>query len=152
MWNKLPWLLIALVIAIVLTMAAVATWLLQQKNSQLTENRPDGTLLQEQEEKSCGLPSAESVAANKTVAITGIGFDAEEVAIKVGQTVRWVNSGSNPHRVVVGPHPLHNSCLGLDTKSLGPNESFGFTFTKPGEWIVHDEMQLTNKSKIIVTE
>jgi plastocyanin len=152
MWQKLPWLLIIIVIFILIVMGGLAVWLLRQDNAHMDDKLPDQTLLDKRAEKSCGLPSAESVAANQTVMVSGIGFKPAEVAIKVGQTVRWTNNGSDPHRIVVGPHPLHNKCIGLDSKKLEPESSFGFTFTKPGEWIVHDENQLSNQAKIIVTE
>ncbi len=152
MWRKLPWLLIVIVGLLIVAMAGTAVWLLQHKNAELNNDHPDQSLLDEREERSCGLPSAKSVAATTTVQITGVGFNPAEVAIKVGQTVRWENSGTSPHRVVVGPHPLHNQCLGLDSKELAPHQSFGFTFTKPGEWTIHDENLVSNQAKIIVTE
>lgn len=152
MWQRLPWLLILFVALIIVIMGAVAIWLLQQKDSQSNTNNPAQSLLDERGEKACGLPSTEAVAATEIVSITNIGFEPAEVAIKVGQTIRWENNGTSSHRIVVDPHPLHNQCIGLDSKKMQPKESFAFTFTKPGEWILHDEQQLSNQSKVIITE
>ena len=152
MWQKLPWLLILVVGLIILLMGGAAVWLLQQEAANSNQDRPANSLLDERAERSCGLPSAETVAAQETVAVSSAGFEPAEVAIRVGQTVRWVNNDSSPHRVAIDPHPLHNECIGLDSKDLDPNASFGFTFTKPGEWNLHDDKQLSSRSKVIVTE
>lgn len=151
MWQRLPWILIISVVIILVILAGLTTWLLQQKNEK-SDTDLNRTLLTERQEKTCGIPSAESVAATEIIQISSTGFSASEVAIKVGQTVRWVNSGTGEHRVVVSPHPLHNDCIGLDSKELEPEQSFGFTFTKPGTWSVHDEKQLSNQATIVVTE
>ena len=152
MWQKLPWLLILVVGLIILIMGGVAAWLLQQEAANSNNDRPANSLLDERAERSCGLPSAETIAAQETVMISATGFEPAEVAIKVGQTVRWENNDNAVHRIAIDPHPLHNECIGLDSKDLEPSASFGFTFTKPGEWDLHDDKQLSNRSKVIVTE
>src|SRR5690606_26899391 len=112
---------------------------------------PVQTLLDEQDQNTCGLPSAESVAAQEVVLVSESGFNPVEVALKVGQTVRWQNIGNQDHRVVVGNHPLHNKCIGLDSKLMQPDQSFGFTFTKPGQWQVHLEENVSYFMTVIVT-
>jgi plastocyanin len=77
------------------------------------------------------------------VAISNFTFTPNELTIAPETTVKWVNHDDIPH--LVGEKALAFKSQALDT-----NDSFTFTFTKPGVveyfWVLHPHMT----GKIIV--
>jgi plastocyanin len=59
------------------------------------------------------------------VAISNFTFTPNELTIAPGTTVKWVNHDDIPH--LVG-----EKALAFKSKALDTNDSFTFTFTKPG--------------------
>ena len=55
-------------------------------------------------------------------------FVAPEVAVKVGETVRWDFQDLNPHTV---------SSAGFSSEPLTKGKSYSHTFTKPGTYMYH---------------
>lgn len=104
------------------------------------------------EDRTCGLPSANSIPADTTVTVTAEGFTASQVEIKVGRTVRWFNQDQSRHRVASDPHPTHDACVGFDSNDLADNQDFSFTFTKAGQWHYHDHHQPDLKGLVVVTD
>ena len=149
--SRFGWIAIIVATLIVASLIGLGVWTANQRQDQSRKNPPQ-TVIDEKAHRACGLPSAETVAAQEQVDIRSSGFSVAEVSIKIGQTVRWHNRDTNPHRIVSDPHPTHSDCIGLDSPELQTDQSYGFTFTKPGTWVVHDEFIPTNKSRIIVTE
>ena len=82
---------------------------------------------------------AGGLAATTNVSIVDFGFQPATVTIKVGDTVRWTNTGSFAHTSTSGtttggaPHPD-----GLwDSGSLFPGQTFSHTFTKSGVFLYY---------------
>jgi len=77
------------------------------------------------------------------VAISNFTFTPNELTIAPGTTVKWVNHDDIPHLVA-------EKALAFKSQALDTNDSFSFTFTKPGEveyfCVVHPHMT----GKIIV--
>jgi plastocyanin len=63
------------------------------------------------------------------VAIDNYSFSPSSLTVPVGTTVTWVNHDETPHTVVSGDDPRLFKSGGLDT-----DDSFSFTFTKPGTY------------------
>jgi plastocyanin len=60
------------------------------------------------------------------VAISNFTFTPNELTIAPGTTVKWVNHDDIPH-LVAEKH------LAFKSQALDTNDSFSFTFTKPGD-------------------
>lgn len=79
------------------------------------------------------------------------GFAPKEIAVSVGQTVRFVNESSGNMWVASDVHPTHNILPEFDQKqSVGNGESYEFTFTKTGEWKYHNHIKPNAIGTIIV--
>ena len=76
-----------------------------------------------------GEPTA---SAEETVnaSIANFAFDPKQLTVKAGTTVNWTNKDDTPHTVTSDSGVF--SSPGLDT-----NESFHFTFQKPGKFPYH---------------
>ena len=60
------------------------------------------------------------------VAISNFTFTPNELTIAPGTTVKWVNHDDIPHLVA-------EKALAFKSQALDTNDSFTFTFTKPGD-------------------
>ena len=74
------------------------------------------------------LVPAAAPADGKTVevAISNFTFTPNELTIAPGTTVKWVNHDDIPHLVA-------EKALAFKSQALDTNDSFSFTFTKPGD-------------------
>lgn len=75
------------------------------------------------------------------VKMTKNGFEPEEIKIKKGQTVTWVNEDTDFHWPASNLHPTHQIYPEFDSrKPLAPGEHWSVTFEKTGEWRCHDHL------------
>jgi plastocyanin len=74
-----------------------------------------------------GLASARARADDATVKIDNFTFEPEQLTVKVGATVTWINEDDSPHTVVASAHAFKSKALDTDDK-------FSFTFTAPGSY------------------
>ena len=78
-------------------------------------------------------------------------FAPREIAVTKGQTVRFINEGSDNMWVASDTHPTHTILPEFDSKkSLGNGENYEFTFTKIGEWNYHNHIKPNSIGTIIV--
>jgi plastocyanin len=85
------------------------------------------------------------------VNMTSSGFSPSTMTVKVGYTVKFVNTDTKNHWPASAVHPTHQVLPGFD--SLGavkPGESYSYTFEKAGQWGMHDHMNPSNTGKITV--
>lgn len=118
-------------------------------------------------EKETAPSSGESVIApaGNVVEITSSGFSPQELTIKKGETVRWINKQSRPSWPASAQHPTHtvypgSSILKCETsekssifdscKGLIEGGSWSFTFNEVGSWGYHNHLASDNFGKIIV--
>lgn len=102
-----------------------------------------------------------SPSSPKTVTITYAdqGYSPSEVTIKKGDTVKWVNQGTEDMWTASGPHPAHtgypttggcinstfDSCTGIKSGS-----SWSFTFDVTGTWLYHNHSNPGQRGKVVV--
>jgi plastocyanin len=81
-----------------------------------------------------------AVAATHTVAIDGVKFDPETIAIKAGDTVVWVNADPFPHTVT-------SQAGGFDSHDIAAGQSWSYLTTRAGVFpyicTFHPTMQAT---------
>lgn len=66
-----------------------------------------------------------AMATRHTVAIDGVTFVPATLAVKVGETVVWVNQDPFPHTVT-------SQTGGFDSHAMAPGQSWSYTPTKAG--------------------
>jgi plastocyanin len=84
------------------------------------------------------LPTA-ARAADMEVKIDNFTFGPQQLTVKAGTTVTWINEDDIPHTVVSTGH--------FRSKALDTDDKFSFTFTTPGSYQyfcgLHPHMQGT---------
>lgn len=68
---------------------------------------------------------AQAAPAPVTIKISNFTFDSAATIVSVGTTVTWVNEDDIPHTVVAEDKSFRS-------KALDTDDTFSFTFTKPG--------------------
>jgi amicyanin len=73
------------------------------------------------------VPIASAQAAGTEVQIDQFTFAPQQVTVKAGMTVTWINDDDAPHSVA-------SSTKLFKSKTLDTTDSFSFTFTTPGTY------------------
>lgn len=83
-----------------------------------------------------------AMAVTHTVTIDGVTFDPATLAVKVGDTVVWVNKDPFPHTVT-------SQARGFDSHAIAPGQSWSYTTTRAGMFpylcTLHPTMHATLK-------
>lgn len=98
------------------------------------------------------------------VTYNGSSFSPQEVTVKRGGTVKWVNAGSGNMWVASAQHPTHTAYSGTSRTQHCPDTTgtafdqcvgggdYSFTFAKTGTWGYHDHLNATAFGRVIVVE
>jgi len=106
------------------------------------------------------------VSAGATITFNGSSYDKASVTIPVGQSVKWVNSGSSNIWPASNSHPSHTDYPGTNNLNCGTpgspmfdactpivnGETFEFTFLDVGSWGYHDHLNTSLGGTITVVE
>ena len=84
-------------------------------------------------------------AGDAAVKIDNFTFGPEQLTVKAGTTVTWVNDDDIPHTVVASGHAFRSKALDTDDK-------FSFTFTAPGAYEYFCSLHPYMKAVVTVTE
>lgn len=137
-----------LIAAVVIIVLALAGWFLL-KPQELSAPQPpvevtstptptqspaasDGAMMEEEK--------TEEKIADKTVQIKSSGFKPQNITIKVGESVTWVNQDSQDHTVNSSPHPTHTDNPFLNVGLIRPGEEKSLAFDKAGTYKYHDHL------------
>lgn len=88
-------------------------------------------------------PSATPVTEESiiTISIDDSGFTPSKVTVAAGTKVNFINNGQALHWPASDLHPTHQALAGFDAKrGLATGETYSFTFTKTGNWGMHDHL------------
>ena len=86
----------------------------------------------------------EKPAAETAVKIYNFTFSPVTVTVAVGSTVRWTNHDDIPHTVV------SDDKTSFKSKALDTDDSFSYTFTKPGTYLYFCSIHPKMTAKIVV--
>ena len=89
-------------------------------------------------------PNAVAAPAGASVKIDNFTFGPQALTVPVGTTVTWTNRDDIPHTVVA------NDKTTFKSKVMDTDESFSFTFTKPGEYGYFCSLHPHMTGKVIV--
>lgn len=119
-----------------------------QKNDSVSDNIP----IENIPTNSAHIKNESIISTNEIEYMEG-GFSPKEITIKKGQTVTFINKGSNLMWVASDDHPSHMIYPEFDAKrGYSDQEYFTFTFDKIGEWGYHNHLRFSDKATIIVEE
>lgn len=88
-----------------------------------------------------------------TIEFTGDSYQPNQLVIKKGQTVLWINKSSQPIWPASNIHPTHQIYPEFDPKRpIKPQESWSFSFNKIGIWRYHDHLAPEKTGLVEVVE
>ena len=68
-------------------------------------------------------PTTPTSTLGATIHITSAGVVPNDVAIDVGQSVRFINDDTRPHQIQTNPHLFHTDCPAGNIAILNPGQS-----------------------------
>lgn len=78
-------------------------------------------------------------------------FVPQDLTIRAGDKVTFVNDDSEQHWPASDPHPVHTLCPGFDAgQGLGKGDTYSFTFEKVETCAMHDHLMPLMRGKIII--
>jgi plastocyanin len=87
-----------------------------------------------------------------TVTLNKDGFSPNEVTIKVGSAIRWKNVSGAKQTVNSDNYPTNQLHKELNFGFFTNNSTVVYIFKKPGTYGYHNQLQPTQKGKIVVIQ
>ena len=85
-------------------------------------------------------PSAVAYAGGQ-VSVNADSFFPKIISIKVGQQVTWTNYDTAPHWIASDPYPKDDGFTALNSGgALTHGDTYSLSFSKPGTYTYHDEL------------
>ena len=85
----------------------------------------------------------------KIVSLKASSYNPEQLYVKAGTTVIWVNEENRLSRRVVHMPTDATGPILFQSESLSPGESYQYTFTKPGRYVYADPQHGGGRSPFI---
>lgn len=130
----------AVIVAVMVVILVLIGWmLLRQKQTPA----PTPSSISTPSSTQSAAPAASEGAVmkeEKTVKITTNGFSPQNVTIKAGKTVTWVNSDSVDHTVNSVVHPTHLVYPPLNLGDIKSSQKKSLVFPTAGTYRYHDHL------------
>ena len=84
------------------------------------------------------------------VKITPSGFIPQNITVKAGEFVRWVNEDAEDHTVNSAVHPTHQVYPRLNLGTIKPGDEKSLTFPDAGSYKYHDHLNPSLTGSVIV--
>lgn len=119
----------------------------------LTKKQDDSTNNATKEPAVSQNQQAKAIQSAASVAINAQGFTPATIKIKKGQSVTWINTDNKPHQPATDPYPSEDGLPGFKAEEpLNKNDTFSFTFDKPGSFAYHDRLNPIKVKGTVVVE
>lgn len=82
----------------------------------------------------------EQPKSENTVKITSSGFIPQNITIKKGESVTWINDDTENHTVNSAPHPVHTIYPKLNIGAIKPADKASLSFPDSGSYKYHDHL------------
>jgi plastocyanin len=93
----------------------------------------------------------ELIKNNLTVVYNNEGFTPQEIRIKKGETIKFINLSDRKMWVASNNHPEHNIYPEFDQKDIALREGeYEFKFEKTGAWGYHNHLYSNHEGVVIV--
>lgn len=133
----------ALILVVVVAIVVIAAiFLFSNKSTPPGDNSNNNS--GDQNNNPSGNPSGNPTGSTYNVLIQGFAFNPDTITIKVGDSVKWMNTETAKHTVT--------SDLGgeLNSQELSKGQTYSHTFTKAGEYTYHCTFHTSMTAKVIV--
>lgn len=94
--------------------------------------------------------AASQTAEKNVVTITSSGFSPQNITIKAGETVTWMNEDTVDHTVNSAVHPTHQLYPPLNLGVIKPGGKSALAFPKAGAYKYHDHLNPSHTGTITV--
>ena len=94
-----------------------------------------------------GAGTAAPAAGPGAITIKSFSFSPQEMTVKQGTTVTWMNQDPVPHTIVSDA----GAPEAISSEPISQGASFSFTFTKPGTYPYHCSIHPSMTGSVIVT-
>jgi len=133
-----------LIIVLIVLAVFAAAWFIFRKPS---EQSPAFSESPSPITSASSTPSKETTGKRFEISIKKDGVSNNNLSIKAGDTVTFVNEDAVLHWPAAGTHPTHNLCPGFDPlHGLIQGKSFSFTFNQAGVCPFHDHLNARNEN------
>ncbi len=96
-------------------------------------------------------PTSEGAGEVVFVSMGDASYEPNQLTVKAGTTVTFVNDGQALHWPASDVHPTHQALPEFDAKrGLVTGETYSFTFTEIGTWTMHDHLFPNIVGEIVV--
>ncbi len=130
-------LVIVITLAVAIVVAGIFVWRTPSAN-----NVPEGHISKE---------APEAAGVMHKILMKSNGFVPEELTVKAGEEVIFINEDPDKHWPASDIHPTHTLCPGFDAlRPVGKGESYSHVFEKAGTCPMHDHIMPSVRGKIIV--
>jgi len=85
-------------------------------------------------------PTVSSATQENVVTIKSSGFSPQNLTIKAGETVTWINNDTVDHTVNSAVHPTHLLYPPLNLGVIKPGDKKSLTFPDAGTYKYHDHL------------
>jgi len=119
-----------LIVAAILVAAGAFFFFSQNKTSQVTPTKEE--------------------ASEPTITLTSAGFSPDNVTIKAGQKITWINKSGTEATVNSDPHPSHTNFQPLNLGSFADGASLSLTFDQTGTYGYHNHLNPNARGTITV--
>ena len=143
-----------IIISLVIIGALAAGWLVFKKPSKQTPALSELTSPTLSPSPTATI-TKEPIGSRFEIIIRKEGVSSQNLNIKAGDTVIFVNKDTALHWPAAGTHPTHNLCPGFDPlHGLTQGETFSFTFNQAGVCPFHDHLNARKEifSGVIIVE
>lgn len=134
--------------AVVILIVLLGWYYLQSEKGNYTQPQatPASNITQTEEG-----PATPSASAEKNVVnIKSGGFLPQDITVKVGESVTWMNTDSVDHTVNSAVHPTHLVYPPLNLGNIKPADKRSLTFPTAGSYKYHDHLNPSLTGSVIV--
>ncbi|MBI4009056.1 cupredoxin domain-containing protein [Candidatus Roizmanbacteria bacterium] len=145
--------LIGIVVAVLVILGAVVVMKSQQTTQVAPSQSQEATTTVSPEEATASPEiTTENAMMEKEVKVnlTDSGFDPQEITVKVGTKVVWVNKTDQTGNVSSAKHPTHLVYPPLNLGDFEPGESVSLVFNEAGSYGYHDHLNPSQFGKVVV--
>lgn len=90
------------------------------------------------------------IKSEQTITLTANGFSPQNITIKTGEKVTWINKSGSDATVDSSPHPSHTDYSPLNLGVFPDGGSLSLTFDKAGTYKYHNHLDPSQFSTIVV--
>lgn len=104
------------------------------------QTNPSPQVTQPTENPATSSAETPDLAKENAVTITSTGFSPQNITIRAGEVVTWMNGDSANHIINSAPHPAHTTYPPLNLGVIKPGGKNSLSFPVAGTYKYHDHL------------